>query len=60
MNEQDIKIDLGAVWVHTIEIIEEYPMFSRMLIKDSWSKKLIRDIKIAGRLHLYNMVHVLL
>lgn len=45
-------------WVGTIKIIEEYPMFSRVPIKDSWSKKLIRDIKIAGRLHLYNMVHI--
>ncbi len=45
-------------WVETIKIIEEYPMFSRVPIKKSWSKKLIRDIKIAGRLRLYNMVHI--
>jgi O-methyltransferase involved in polyketide biosynthesis len=45
-------------WVDTIKIIDEYPMFSRVPIKDSWSKKLIRDIKIAGRLRLYQMVHL--
>lgn len=45
-------------WVDTIKIVEEYPMFSRVPIKKSWSKKLVRDIKIAGRLRLYNMVHV--
>ncbi len=33
-------------------------MFSRVPIKEDWSKKLIRDIKIADRLRLYNMVHV--
>jgi O-methyltransferase involved in polyketide biosynthesis len=45
-------------WVDTIKIIEEYPMFSRVPIKEDWSKKLVRDIKIAGRLRLYNMVHI--
>jgi hypothetical protein len=45
-------------WVDTIKILEEYPMFSRVPIRESWSKKLIRDIKIAGRLCLYQMVHV--
>jgi hypothetical protein len=47
-------------WVDTIKIIEEYPMFSRAPVKDDWSKKLIRNVRIAGRLRLYNMVHVLL
>jgi O-methyltransferase involved in polyketide biosynthesis len=45
-------------WVDTIRIIEEYPMFSKVPIKQEWSKKLVRDIKIAGRLRLYNMVHI--
>jgi O-methyltransferase involved in polyketide biosynthesis len=45
-------------WVDTIKIIEEFPMFSRVPLKKSWSKKLVRDIKIAGRLRLYNMVHI--
>jgi hypothetical protein len=44
-------------WVDTIKIIEEYPMFSRVLLKRNGAKKLVRDIKIAGRLRLYNMVH---
>lgn len=45
-------------WVDAIQIIEEYPMFSRVPIKEGWSKKLVRDVGIAGRLRLYNMVHV--
>lgn len=45
-------------WIGTIKVIEEYPMFSRVPIKDDWSKKLVRDIKIAGRLRIYNMVQV--
>ncbi len=45
-------------WVDKIKIVEEYPMFSRVPIKKAWSKKLIRDIKIAGKLRLYQMVHV--
>lgn len=44
--------------VDTIKVLEEYPMFLRVPIMDDWSKKLIRDIKIAGRLRIYNMVHV--
>lgn len=45
-------------WVATIKVIEEYSMFSNVPIKDDWSNKLKRDIKIAGRLRLYNMIHV--
>jgi len=45
-------------WIDTIDIIEEYPMFSRVPFQKDWSKKLIRDIKIAGRLRLYDMVHI--
>jgi O-methyltransferase involved in polyketide biosynthesis len=45
-------------WVDTIKIIEEYPMFSKVPIKEEWSKKLVRDVKIAGRLRLYNMVYI--
>jgi O-methyltransferase involved in polyketide biosynthesis len=45
-------------WVDTLKVIEEYPMFSRVPFKANWSRKLIRDIKIAGRLRIYNMVHV--
>ena len=45
-------------WVDTIEIVEEYPMFSRLPVKKAWSKKLARDIKIASRLRLYQLVHI--
>lgn len=45
-------------WVSTIKIVEEYPMLSRVPIKKDWSKKVIRGMKIAGHLRLYNMVHV--
>jgi O-methyltransferase involved in polyketide biosynthesis len=45
-------------WVDTINVIEEYPMFSKLTRKENWSKKLIRDMRIADFLRLYNMVHV--
>lgn len=45
-------------WVSTIKIIEEHSMFSSIPIKKDWSKKLKRDIKIAGRLRLYYMIHL--
>ena len=45
-------------WVDSIEIVEEYPLFSSVPIKEDWSRKLIRDIRIAGKLRLYNMVHI--
>ena len=48
-------------WVPTLKIIEEYPIFSRVRIRDDWDKKVIRDLKIANVLHLnniYKMVHV--
>jgi O-methyltransferase involved in polyketide biosynthesis len=48
-------------WVPTIKVIEEYPIFSRVRIRDDWDKKVIRDLKIANLLHLnniYKMVHV--
>jgi len=48
-------------WVNTIKVIEEYPIFSRVPIRDDWSKSVIRDLKIARILHLnniYKMIHV--
>ena len=45
-------------WADTIKIIEEFPIFSRVPIKHEWSKKLIWDIKMAGRLRLYNLIHI--
>jgi len=44
-------------WVDTLKVIEEYAMFSRVPLKADWSRKLIWDIRIAGRLRIYNMVH---
>ncbi|MCP4658635.1 MAG: hypothetical protein GY856_24760, partial [bacterium] len=52
-----LAIRLGR-WVDTIKVVEKYPMFSRVPIKDDWSKKMIRDMKIADLLRMYNMVHV--
>ena len=45
-------------WVNTLKIIEEYSMFARIHPNSDWNKKLIRDMKIASRLRLYNMMHV--
>jgi len=45
-------------WVSTIKIVDEYPMLSRVPFKEDWSKKIVRGMKIAGRLRLYNMVHI--
>ncbi len=45
-------------WVETIKVIDQYSMFSRVPIKDEWSKKLIWEIKIARRLQMYKMMHV--
>jgi len=45
-------------WVKKIKIIEEYPMFAGVPVKKEWSKKMIWDVRIAGRLRLYNMVHI--
>jgi O-methyltransferase involved in polyketide biosynthesis len=45
-------------WVDTLVVVDEYPMFSRLPRKLNWGKKLLRDMKIADLLRLYNMVHV--
>lgn len=45
-------------WVDTIKVVEEYSMFSRVQFRDDWSKKAIRDMKIANFLRFYNMIHV--
>jgi O-methyltransferase involved in polyketide biosynthesis len=47
-------------WVHTIRIIEEYPIFSRVEIRDDWDKNVIRDLKIANVLHLTNLYKMVL
>jgi len=45
-------------WVDTLVVVEEFPMFSRLPIKKAWSKKLVRDMKIADCLRLYQLVHI--
>jgi len=45
-------------WVDTIKVVEEYSMFSRVQPRADWSKQLVRDVKIADRLRIYNMIHV--
>jgi hypothetical protein len=45
-------------WVDTLVVIEEYPMFSKLPRKADCDKKLVRDMRIADFLRLYNMVHV--
>ena len=45
-------------WVNTLKIIDEYSMFAKVPYNPEWGKKMIRDIKIASWLRLYNMVHV--
>ncbi|MBD3414574.1 MAG: hypothetical protein GF421_09110 [Candidatus Aminicenantes bacterium] len=45
-------------WISSLKVIEDHSMFSRVPIQEDWSKKMVRDIKIAGRLRLYNMIHV--
>ncbi len=52
-----LVVRLGR-WVDTIKVVEKYPMFSRVPIKADWSKKMIRDMKVADFLRVYNMVHV--
>ncbi len=45
-------------WMETIKVIEQYSMFSRVPIKDEWSKKLVWEMKMARRLQMYKMMHV--
>jgi O-methyltransferase involved in polyketide biosynthesis len=45
-------------WVDTIKVIEEYPMLSKVPIKNDFSKKEILKLKIVGLFRLYNMIHV--
>jgi len=45
-------------WVDSIEVVEEYSMFSRLPVMDDWNRKLKWGFRIASCLRLYNMVHV--
>jgi O-methyltransferase involved in polyketide biosynthesis len=46
------------MWVDTIKVIEEYPMFARVKFRDDWSRKVIRGMRVTNLLRLSNMVHV--
>jgi O-methyltransferase involved in polyketide biosynthesis len=45
-------------WVDTIQVVEEYPMLSRVPVRNDFSKMEIWKIKIVGLFRLYNMIHV--
>ena len=45
-------------WVDTIKIVEEYPMLSKVPVRNDFNKKEIWQIKIVGLFRLYNMIHV--
>jgi hypothetical protein len=45
-------------WIDTIKVVEEYPMLSKVPIRNSFSRKEIMQIKFAGLFRFYNMVHV--
>ncbi len=45
-------------WVDTIEVIEEYPMLSKVPVRNDFSKMEMLQIKIVGLFRFYNMIHV--
>ena len=45
-------------WVDTIKIVEEYPMLSKVPVRNDFSKKEIWQIKIVSLFRFYNMIHV--
>ena len=45
-------------WVDTIKIVEEYPMLSKVPVRNDFNKKEIWQIKIVSLFRLYNMIHV--
>jgi O-methyltransferase involved in polyketide biosynthesis len=45
-------------WVDTIKIVEEYPMLSKVPVRNDFSRKEIWQIKIVGLFRFYNMIHV--
>jgi O-methyltransferase involved in polyketide biosynthesis len=45
-------------WINTIKIIEEYPMLSRVPVRNDFSKMELRKIKMVSHFRLYNMIHV--
>jgi hypothetical protein len=45
-------------WVDTIKVVEEYPMLSRVPVRNDFSKTEIWQIKIVSLFRFYNMIHV--
>jgi O-methyltransferase involved in polyketide biosynthesis len=45
-------------WVDTINIVEEYPMLSRVPARNDFNKKELLQIKIVSLFRFYNMIHV--
>jgi O-methyltransferase involved in polyketide biosynthesis len=44
-------------WVNTIEIIDDYSMFSKLPLETGLDKKVLRGMKIADFLGMYKMIH---
>jgi O-methyltransferase involved in polyketide biosynthesis len=45
-------------WVDTLKVIEEYPMLSKVPVRNDFSKMEVLQIKIVGLFRFYNMIHV--
>ena len=45
-------------WVDTIQVLDEFPMLSRVPVRNDFSKKEIIQMKIVGLFRFYNMMHV--
>ena len=45
-------------WVDTIKIVEEYPILSKVPVRNDFNKKEIWQIKIVSLFRFYNMIHV--
>ncbi len=45
-------------WVDTIKIIEEYPMLSKVPVRNDFNRKERWQIKIVSLFRFYNMIHV--
>ena len=45
-------------WVNKLQVIEEYPMYSRIQFRDDWSKTTRRNMKIMNFFRWYNINHV--
>ena len=45
-------------WVNTIDIVEEYPMLSKVPARNDFNRKELWQIKIVSLFRFYNMIHV--